>query len=1144
MTKTAKTTTQWVTDLQQFVQSNRDKLGKGGAPSSGQWKDEYDNIRKCPKHNCRGGTQLLLSFASNNSNTTSSCTCGWHDGTNQLLQHIPRRPTQQPNITRTSSASVPTNSPPIILPFLIPEKPSPRKSIDDVKNKSPTYPGKTTSTNIEFDLTVFGHTDGDCPHCGGRPNELCKLNISLKLVHTIDKPRYMQGVGMSCSSCQKTWQSYEKGYVDTLPKYKQQELNAIVVGKSDGIDMGLVTMLRSGASALSVERTCIANLHRWNHQLKDDYTNRCQAKKNLGLNVVERVFPAVDEGLAAKQSMLMKAFIRDYLGVRDGLNREMASYKSSVALAVDHQAKVVRHAKGGDATQSFTVVGDGNVVLAYCAVPNEDMKWVEVCMKEIVERHGAILDPDDCHQIKEQGDLPYYVYVDKDCCNGKEGGRTDANKYFFGMLKLLDAFHLILRIGREMNSEHARKPNFMRQLSQCIFTTSADDARALNDAREAGAIYDLNGRQLKYDRKFVRRVIREPSEIASKMLVLLKTNIAMDREARLQFEKSGLSCDNLTPAHDAYPLITKKVKKCVMMQCTHVLNGCVSDQQAMNVKTGESNYRNTGITLPTYQSLRGSSKVEVVHSVTDRAMYTFNNIRQITFDARVHWKITNYNRQRMRDMNKFALPDSVAPSEVDHCNIVPSTTLRFGFDYCHYVMEKTENEIQNAIIAELDSDTFTMDIADYDIEAHEGNADGDDAATDVAADAPSHNMDELSAGPFTAEIPDVVDFSNLDDIGNALDDDLGMTLDSLPNVEPEDIAIELEPGIAPTLAGALDQSNRMAVEAGIDLDTTGASDRVQYEELQHVNGRRNVGLRRRQNQQTPNVTPAFNNTMLAKWTSIWSDPEIPQPQKGNTTYLGWYFKAVIVYERWRMAELSKAKDENRPPPPLYFVKFRDAKQWAMKMKQLSNSAHASGVVNEATSELCANLDTLLSNVSDDNDAIFGNDDGIGAAMNVQNLNTHVAAASSVGPQLFNLPTSAEVNAVLGKGTDAADSEIVKLLQKEKPRPKQSKVKPQLQARIDKATENMDRLGIVRDAPSNSNSKKRKCTVCGKAWLFELNNIPHRIMMTEGEGTKQFRFCPLADDHNLLKEYLVKAQEKEKARLREINSSRKKRKGGV
>ena len=46
-------------------------------------------------------------------------------------------------------------------------------------------------------------------------------------------------------------------------------------------------------------------------------------------------------------------------------------------------------------------------------------------------------------------------------------------------------------------------------------------------------------------------------------------------------------------------------------------------------------------------------------------------------------------------MNKFALPDSVAPSEADYCNIVPSTTLRFGFDYCHHVMEKTENEIQN-----------------------------------------------------------------------------------------------------------------------------------------------------------------------------------------------------------------------------------------------------------------------------------------------------------------------------------------------------------------------------------------------------------------------------------------------------------------
>ena len=144
--------------------------------------------------------------------------------------------------------------------------------------------------------------------------------------------------------------------------------------------------------------------------------------------------------------------------------------------------------------------------------------------------------------------------------------------------------------------------------------------------------------------------------------------------------------------------MTKKLCQCVVRQCTHILNGCVEDPQAMNVSTGEAKYRHGDVSLPTYSSTRGSSKVEVVHSVTDQGMYTFNNNRQVVFDARVHWKLTNYNCERLRAMGKDALPDNVAPSEVDDSFLVPSTTLRFGFDYCHHVMKRVEERIHNTLM--------------------------------------------------------------------------------------------------------------------------------------------------------------------------------------------------------------------------------------------------------------------------------------------------------------------------------------------------------------------------------------------------------------------------------------------------------------
>ena len=67
-----------------------------------------------------------------------------------------------------------------------------------------------------------------------------------------------------------------------------------------------------------------------------------------------------------------------------------------------------------------------------------------------------------------QGELPKVIYVDKLCCS--EGEHTEAMKYFFGTIKKLDSFHLIQRVGKEINGEHPRKGRFLQLLSECIFT--------------------------------------------------------------------------------------------------------------------------------------------------------------------------------------------------------------------------------------------------------------------------------------------------------------------------------------------------------------------------------------------------------------------------------------------------------------------------------------------------------------------------------------------------------------------------------------------------------------------------------------------------------------------------------------------------
>lgn len=258
------------------------------------------------------------------------------------------------------------------------------------------------------------------------------------------------------------------------------------------------------------------------------------------------------------------------------------------------------------------------------------------------------------------------------------------------------------------------------------------------------------------------------------MLAVLKTNIALDRQTRLVFERDGKSCDNLTPAHDAYPLVTKKVTKCVMRQCTYILNGCVADAHAVNIQSGTANYRKSGITLPTFKSTRGSSKVEAAHSVNIGAMYTQKNVREIVYDLRLPWKLTNYNRKILRKLGKPALVDSIAPSETDCSYLVEKTNLRFGYDYYNYKTRDVQRKIQDAVIVDLNNDSFVMAVGEIDDDMHfedDEDTDNDDDNDDNSVVGKSSNTDPA----LVTTIPNEVNFSDLGQIGLNLDEDLVKT---------------------------------------------------------------------------------------------------------------------------------------------------------------------------------------------------------------------------------------------------------------------------------------------------------------------------------------------------------------------------------
>ena len=71
----------------------------------------------------------------------------------------------------------------------------------------------------------------------------------------------------------------------------------------------------------------------------------------------------------------------------------------------------------------------------------------------------------------------------------------------------------------------------------------------------------LAPKQKKVDKiKHVCKEMHDPPVMVSRLLILMQCQIRLDEEARRLCVASGIDVSNITTAHAAYPLITKKVQ--------------------------------------------------------------------------------------------------------------------------------------------------------------------------------------------------------------------------------------------------------------------------------------------------------------------------------------------------------------------------------------------------------------------------------------------------------------------------------------------------------------------------------------------------------------------------------------------------------
>lgn len=546
--------------------------------------------------------------------------------------------------------------------------PTPRNNISEVHGAQNWPP----ESGDHYGLDTFCYHVGRCS-CGAS-NMACHKNTkAVKPILCNGRPRFVQSLSLKCKICNKTTMAYEKNYVDTLDYEIKQRLSAIIDGKSHGIDMSLIISLRNGTSAEDVERIAYANLYKdW---------SRCKRQyEESGLQ--EQGFPPFPIEYVPTAAQLNKAFLRDAESESIWLKRELAAMKSSTALSIDCQVKTtkrcVKKGNGMNNIQALSILGDTGIVLSHVVVPSDKEEYKHRAMEEVVARHNQ---------------LPKVCYVDKDCCNGKPGGRTDASKMCHGMEKKLDSTHLLARIGDAINPEHKRYATFMKCLSESIFTPNVFDLGRLRAARseQEGSYRSLTSKEEKCEH--VRRHIESGKLICSRIIQKVMKQAVIDKDNMAKYEIHGDPSKILTPSHWAFPLITTQVWKVIKQQLIHITNGCISDDgNDMHILQCQKKYKDTNTKLPVYSSTRGTSKNESFHSYVSAKSSGWYQIRPELYDARALWLVIHYNREKLRKLGRQALPNGISASESATNEVVLASEddgrkVKFGFEYFNNVKD-------------------------------------------------------------------------------------------------------------------------------------------------------------------------------------------------------------------------------------------------------------------------------------------------------------------------------------------------------------------------------------------------------------------------------------------------------------------------
>jgi hypothetical protein len=450
------------------------------------------------------------------------------------------------------------------------------------------------------------------------------------------------------------------------------------------------------------------------------------------------------------------------------------------------------------------------------------------------------------------------------------------------------------------------------------------------------------------------------------VLVFLANQIALDKEARKQAARNGLPVSNLSATDPAYPLITARTRQAVLQQCVHILNGCPQSAGKPYYHFQDTNYRKTGEMVRQYRYLCSTSRVEALHSASQRFFTGFGQLGSHLFDAKACWMVTNYNRNiRRRHHEKNVLPVDMAPDENPGVAMIRDNRdgLHFGFEYARRVngLEGLKAyEVLETLAEGKDGDVMpvipVMPSAPDLLDGSDAEDDGPAPVTAICAPGafqvlPPEDRDGVSAEtestilrlahvylpPLDAVLNTVRD-AVLDTVRRAAAP-AAPPIIARPRADHADDRADV-PAVLRRAAAAAGALVRAAQGIGVDDPSwiDGAGEALDRAHAVTLNTNKNVARKRKHEQDPTTYDPDYNGVMKAVWDRIWvTHRELSTSVKDR----------VLACLRDYAAEQRKAGGGAALLP----TNYARAKMFLDKMDEAQSQSLRNGAVNAAAADI-------------------------------------------------------------------------------------------------------------------------------------------------------------------------------------------------